>query len=81
MKITYKPTGVCCKQIEVWVEEGIIKHVKFTGGCPGGMLAISKLVEGKHVDEVIEVLHDVKCGDKKTSCAMQLCKALELYDE
>lgn len=77
MKMTYKPSGVCCKQIDIDVEDGILKEVSFIGGCNGNLKAIKKLVEGLTIDEIIEKLGDITCGDKSTSCAMQLCKALE----
>ena len=35
MKYTYKTKGVCSRSIEIDVEDGIIKKVKFDGGCNG----------------------------------------------
>ena len=77
MKIVYKPRGTCSQQIEVEVEDGIIKDVQFFGGCPGNLLAISKLVKDKKVDDMIELLEGIKCGHKKTSCADQFAQALK----
>ena len=81
MKLSYKPSGVCCKQIDVDIEDGVLKEVNFTGGCNGNLKAIKKLVEGMKVEDIIKTLGDVTCGDKPTSCTMQLCKALELLGE
>ena len=41
------------------------------------ILAISKLVEGRDINDVISTLKGIKCGFKETSCADQLAKALE----
>lgn len=74
----YKTTGVCSQEISFSVENDIIKEVKFKGGCPGNLEGISRLVKGMHIDEVIEKLSGIKCGDKSTSCPDQFCKALLL---
>ena len=77
MKTTYKPKGTCSNLIEIDTQDGIIGDVKFTNGCPGNLLAISKLVKGMKVSEAIERLDGIKCGNKKTSCADQLAQALK----
>ena len=78
MKMTYKPSGVCCKQIDIEVENDVIISVNFTGGCPGGLAAIKKVVEGMEVQDVIDMFDNITCGNKNTSCVMQLCKALKM---
>ena len=75
--IVYKPQGTCSQLIEIKVEDGIIHEVKYTGGCPGNLLAIGELVKGMKITEVIERLDGIKCGRRKTSCADQLAKALK----
>ncbi len=77
MEISYKTKGVCSRQIDIEVEEGIVKRVKFQGGCNGNTKGISALVEGLTVDEVIKKLEGIKCGFKDTSCPDQLAKALK----
>jgi len=77
MKISYKPKGTCSSKIEIDAEDGIINDVKYTGGCPGNLLAIGILVKGMKIDEAIEKLDGIKCGNKKTSCADQLAQALK----
>ncbi|MEA4822479.1 MAG: TIGR03905 family TSCPD domain-containing protein, partial [Erysipelotrichales bacterium] len=47
------------------------------GGCNGNLKGISKLVEGKNVDDIIDLLKNTKCGNKNTSCPDQLARALE----
>ena len=32
MKFTYKTKGVCSSSIELEIDDGIVKSVKFTGG-------------------------------------------------
>jgi uncharacterized protein (TIGR03905 family) len=74
---TYTTEGVCSQKINFEVDHGIVKRVEFTNGCPGNLQAIGKLVEGMNVDDVITKLKGINCGDKGTSCADQLAKALE----
>lgn len=74
---TYTTEGVCSRQIDFDVENGIIHNVSFLGGCNGNLKAISKLVEGMPAEKVIEILRGNTCGDNTTSCADQLTKALE----
>ena len=73
----YKTTGTCSSAIDFEVENGIVKNVKFIGGCNGNTQGISKLVEGMPADEVISRLEGIKCGFKSTSCPDQLAKALK----
>lgn len=76
MKYNYKTKGTCSKEIEFEIENDIIKNVKFIGGCPGNLQAISKLVDNMNYYEVIKKLKGTKCGFKDTSCADQLCEAI-----
>ncbi len=76
MKKLFKPSGVCSQNIEIEIEDGIIKSVRFIGGCSGNTQGVARLVEGRPVDEVIDKLKDIKCGFKNTSCPAQLAKAL-----
>lgn len=74
---TYIPDGVCAQEIRFEVDNGILKHVHFTGGCSGNLQALSKLVEGMKVEDVLEKLQGIDCEERGTSCADQLSKALE----
>lgn len=76
MEINYTTQGTCCTRIEVEVEDGIVKNVRYTGGCNGNLQGISALVKGMPVEEVIARLEGIRCGNKITSCPDQLCKAL-----
>ena len=73
----YKTQGVCSRSIEFEVENGIIKSVKFNGGCNGNTQGISALVKGMAVDAAVRRLKGIKCGYKSTSCPDQLAIALE----
>lgn len=74
---TFYTKGTCSTEICFEVEEGIVKDVKFTGGCPGNLQALSILVKGMKAEEVIQKLRGITCGSNPTSCADQLAKALE----
>ena len=77
MKYTYTPLGVCSRQIELEVEDGVVKNLKVIGGCNGNLQGISKLVEGMKVEDVIKRLKGIDCAGKGTSCPDQIAKALE----
>ena len=74
--ITYATQGVCARQINFEITDGKLHNVSFTGGCPGNLLAIGKLVEGKDAKEVAEMLAGNDCRGRGTSCADQLSKAI-----
>ena len=76
MSYLYKTRGTCSTQIEVTLDGGIVKDVKFTGGCNGNLQAIPKLVQGMTVDEVEKRLSGISCNGRGTSCGDQLAKAL-----
>lgn len=81
MSYIYKTRGTCSTQIEVELEGNIVKNVKFTGGCNGNLQAVSRLVSGLTVDEVVEKLSGIHCGPRPTSCGDQLSRAVrEAYN-
>ena len=73
---SYTPRGVCSRRIDVELDGDVIKEVGFVGGCDGNLKAISKLVAGKNVEEVVSLLEGNTCGRRSTSCADQMCKAI-----
>ncbi len=77
MKISYTPKGVCSRQINIEVEDGLVINVEYIGGCNGNLKGIGSLVKGMKVEDVIEKLENIKCGNKSTSCPDQLAKALK----
>ena len=64
MKISYTPKGVCSRQINIEVEDGIVQNVEYIGGCNGNLKGIGSLVKGMKVEDVIEKLENIKCGYK-----------------
>lgn len=76
MQYEYKTRGTCAAKILLDVDDGIVKSVRFIGGCSGNTQGIAKLVEGMPVNEVITRLKGIRCGMKQTSCPDQLAEAL-----
>ncbi len=72
----YTPQGVCSRKINFDIVDGKLHNVRFTGGCPGNLIAIGKLVEGMDARQVAEMLAGNPCGLRGTSCADQLSKAI-----
>ncbi len=77
MTINYKPKGVCSREIKVEIEDGIVKDVCFVGGCAGNTQGLSALCKGRKACEVVDLLKDIKCGFKNTSCPAQLALAIK----
>ena len=77
--ISYKTRGVCSRQIDMDVENGIIVNAAFTGGCAGNTQGVAALVKGMSVEDAIARLRGIRCGLKSTSCPDQLAQALEEY--
>lgn len=74
--IQYETTGTCCRLMQVKFDGDKIVDVDFLGGCSGNLLGIKSLVKGMSIDEVIDKLSGIRCGDKPTSCPDQLAKCL-----
>lgn len=77
MKITYTPKGVCSRQMNIEVEDGVIQKVEVIGGCDGNLKGISALVVGMKAEEAVRRLEGIRCGWKATSCPDQLAQALK----
>lgn len=74
---TYRTHGTCSRQIEVTLEDGIVKNVTFFGGCHGNTQGIASLVVGMKAEDVVKRLKGIDCGGKGTSCPDQLARAIE----
>ena len=79
--LEHKPSGVCSSKMIIKVNGDIIVSVNIVGGCPGNSTGISKLCEGRKLDEVIEALSGIDCRGRGTSCPDQLAKVLEKIKE
>ena len=77
MKYNYVPRGVCSRNIEIEIEDGIIQSVKYTGGCNGNTQGIGALIKEMKVEEAIKRLKGIDCNGRGTSCPDQLAIALE----
>lgn len=78
MKIVFNTSGVCCRQIELEVDENNkITKADFLGGCDGNLSGIARLIIGRDALEVSELLEGTQCGPKATSCPDQLSKAIK----
>ncbi len=77
----YQTKGTCAKEIKLEVDNGVIRSVEFVLGCPGFTQALSRLLVGMQVEDVIAQLKGIQCLDKGTSCPDQLATALSLYRE
>ena len=74
---TYATKGVCSRKITFDIVDGKLHNVQFEGGCPGNLLAIGKLVEGKDALEIAELLAGNDYRGRGTSCADQLSQAIK----
>ena len=76
---TYSTKGTCSRQILFDVDaDNKMHNVRFIGGCGGNLQGISRLVEGKDIDEIEALLVGVRCRNN-TSCPDQLSKAITEY--
>ena len=77
--------GTCSRSIDFEIENGIVTHCEFHGGCPGNTAGVAKLVIGRRPEEIIPLLKGIICstgGRGVTSCPAQLAQALqEALDE
>jgi uncharacterized protein (TIGR03905 family) len=76
MHYKYRPRGVCSRKITFDLEDGIVKNVRFIGGCDGNNKGMAALAEGRTAEDVIRLLSGIPCGKKPTSCPDQLAKAV-----
>ncbi len=76
MNYQYKTSGTCSRSIDFEFDGGVIKNVRFHGGCDGNLKGIAAMVEGMKAEDVIKRLEGIRCGFKSTSCPDQLAKAL-----
>lgn len=77
---TYSTKGGTCSRTILFNvdEDNKIHDVRFIHGCSGNLQGISKLVEGRDIDEVQALLTGIRCRGN-TSCPDQLAKAIGEY--
>ena len=76
MNYSFKTKGTCSQRIDFDIDGDVITNVRFLGGCNGNLQAVSRLVEGKTVDEIESTLGGINCGGRGTSCGDQLARAV-----
>ena len=82
MHYDYKTEMTCSRVISFDINDNVITNIRFLGGCNGNLKAISKLVDGWTVEKIEQYLLGNTCGNRPTSCADQLAKAVRAaYNE
>ena len=76
MSYLYKTSGVCSRSISFELDEGLVRNVRFEGGCNGNLQGVAQLAEGRPATEVVSVLSGICCDNKLTSCPDQVARAL-----
>ncbi len=76
MQYQYKTENTCSRAISFDLEGNVVRNISFLSGCPGNLKAISKLLEGSTVEYIEEKLLGNTCGNRPTSCADQLARAV-----
>ena len=75
----YITSGTCSSKIHFDIKAGKVYSVSFEDGCNGNLKAVGRLTEGMDVSEVVKRLKGLHCGQRGTSCADQLAKAIERH--
>lgn len=79
-RILCRTENVCAGTINIILDkDDRIEDLIFVGGCQGNARAVNKLVKGMSIEDVIEKLDGVICGNKGTSCTDQLAQCLKEY--
>ena len=73
----YSNRGTCSRGVSFDIEDGVVRGVRFDGGCSGNTQGVARLVEGMRVEDAIARMKGIRCGSKATSCPDQLALALE----
>lgn len=77
MVYEYQTHGTCSRKITVELNDGIVTHVAFQGGCHGNTQGIAKIVEGMRAEDIIRRTEGIDCNGRGTSCPDQLAQALK----
>ncbi|NCB04539.1 MAG: TIGR03905 family TSCPD domain-containing protein [Clostridia bacterium] len=73
---TFLPTGVCSRQYEITVTDGKIDNISVVGGCNGNLKGLASLLRGMEIQDAVQRMSGLRCGDKPTSCPDQIARAL-----
>ena len=71
----YKTHGTCSSEIELEIQNGIITHCKFIGGCKGNTQGLARMVIGCKADEVAQRLEGIPCrGNREHFFSRTACQ-------
>ena len=73
---SYKTKGTCSHQIDIEVVDGVLTRCIIHGGCRGNTVGLARMVEGRKVEDVKNLLRGIPCRGN-TSCPDQLSHAIE----
>ena len=79
MTYSYETNGTCSSRIDFELLDGKIHRLSFEDGCNGNLKALGILAEGMDAAELTRKLKGLKCGQRGTSCADQLARAIERF--
>lgn len=70
---------VCCSKISIKIDVKTtkIESLVITGGCPGNGKAVASLLKGLTVQQAVQKIDGIQCGDKGTSCTDQIARILK----
>lgn len=73
----FKTRGVCPPEIHFQVDQGFLSDIRFVGGgCPGNAQLVARLLRGRPIDEVLQLIGGIECRNE-TSCPDQLAVAIK----
>ncbi|MBO4235458.1 MAG: TSCPD domain-containing protein [Firmicutes bacterium] len=71
----YTEGRTCSSSVSFDYEDGIIKNVEFTNGCPGNTQGVATLANGRPAAELIELLKGIQCRGEN-SCPNELAMGI-----
>ena len=81
LRYIHQTRGVCPPEIHFRIENGTLQSVRFVGGgCPGNAELVARLLEGRPLKEVLQLLGGIECRNN-TSCPDQLATALKAVQD
>ena len=76
-KYKYMTKGTCSRMINFEIDGNTVHNISFVQGCNGNGKGVGALAEGMEIDKVIELLSNIDCMGRGTSCPAQLANALK----
>jgi len=75
-KVWAPSPAVCSKAIAVAIKDDVIQEVIMEGSCMGFSNALNILVKGMEISRVVQLLQNVPCQTRGTSCPQELARGL-----